>query len=299
MEGQAVTEIADLAREAAKVDVVEIAEGTVRDTPVTLLAVPTGNGGVNLVSIKAHLDEWRTAPERIKGIAKTLTTDAFVALVNRHKSDASAIFANLDVNAPSLTGVVDYHGLGHEPAWATHRITYAFPLSDEWKLWKGQNGKGLSQVEFAAFIEDHIADLASAIDQEMSSYEALFKTKFATPSDLITMSRGMEVKVDSRVKEVRTLQSGEAEIIFAEEHNDARGKKLVVPGLFVIAIPFFVGGEKDRLLCRLRYRVLEGRLTWFFQMYRPEIVMREFLERALVDVGRRTGLPTFEASPEV
>ena len=265
---------------------------------VRLAAVPLAHGGVSLVSLKPYVEEAREFPQRIKGTAKALTIDAFVDLMSRHKSVDSAVFGDLNVRAPSLTGVVDYHKVDHGPAWTGHRVSYAFPISDEWKTWREQNGKALSQSDWAVFIEDHIADLSAPLDQETSTYEPLFKTKFATPSDLITMSRGMEIHVDSRVKEHRTLQSGEAELVFDEAHNDAKGKRLVVPGLFVINIPFFMGGEADRIICRLRYRVREGQVVWFFQMYRPDVVVREFLERTLLDVGERTSLPTFEASPE-
>lgn len=298
MDNEGVKEIADLAREGASATLLPIAEQSVRDTAIPLIAMPNGAGGVDVISPKKLLDEWRTAPERIRGTAKASTVDAFIELLNRHKSGDSAVFADIVSKTPSLTGVVDYHTTKHEPAWCGHRISYAFPISDEWKKWAGADGKPMSQGDWAAFIEDNVADLSAPYDQEASTFEPLFRTKFATPADLVTMSRGMEISVEARVKEVRTLQSGEAEVLYEEVHNDGRGQKLVVPGLFVVSIPLFVGGEKDRVICRLRYRKADGRILWFFQMYRPEVTVREYLERTLVDIGDRTQLPVFEAAPE-
>ena len=298
MNNEGVKEIADLARAAAVVDIIEITEPTIRAEPIKLAAVPNGNGNVDLVSIKDKLDFWRTAPERIKGTAKALTIDAFVGLVDRHKSDESAVFGDLNIKAPTLTAVIDYHSLDHSPAWTVHRISYAFPLSQEWKIWQAADGTKMQQSEFGAFIEDHIAELTSPLDQEASTYEPLFRSKFATPSDLMTLSRGLEVCVEGKVKEIRILQSGEAEVSYEEVHKDGSGAKLVVPGLFVVSIPLFIGGEKERIIVRLRYRKVESRIVWIFQMYRADLLMREALERSLASVAERTGLPVFEAMPE-
>lgn len=298
MDNEGVKEIADLAREGTSVQVLNITEASIRPDPIQIIGVPAANGGVAVFSIKKQLDEWRTAPERIIGTARAGTIDAFVDLVSRHMNNNSAIFAQLDLAKPSLLAVIDYHGLDHGPAYLGHKISYTFPVSEEWKAWHGQNGEAMSQSAWASFIEDHIADLASPMDQESSTYEGLFKTKFATPSDLVTMSRGMEISVDARVKEVRTLQSGESEVVYEEVHKDGSGQKLIVPGLFVVNIPLFVGADKDRLICRLRYRKQGERIVWFFQMYRPDVVLRDFLERTVLDVEQRTSLPAYEATPE-
>jgi uncharacterized protein YfdQ (DUF2303 family) len=291
-----VKEIAELARRAELPAVLEITEKSIREEPIPVVGRWSG-GQLHLESLKNLLADWRDAPERIEGRAKADTLGSFVDLVNRHKNDDSAVFGNLGTR-PAFTAVIDYHTVDHSPKFGRHRIVYEFPLSPEWIAWQVMNGKPMSQSDWAAFIEEHIADLSSPYDAEKSQYEPLFQTTIASPSDLITMSRGMQIAVDARVKEVRNLQSGEAEIVYEEVHKDGSGQKLVVPGLFVLNLPLFVGSQPTRLVARLRYRRQDSKITWFYQLYRADLVLRAELQNAFDQVGTETGLPTFEAAPE-
>jgi uncharacterized protein YfdQ (DUF2303 family) len=293
-----IKEIDELSRQAAGVGIIGVIEPTIRAEPIPFASVPLAGGGSRVESIKSLLDAWRTAPEHIKGTAAADTLDAFVALVNRHKDDGSVLFGDLNVTAPVFTAVIDYHGLDHAPRFGQHRIAYKFPVSPEWTAWQAANGKTLSQSEWAYFIEEHVAELASPLDAEVTEFEMLFHTKIATPSELVTMSRGMQVAVEARVKEIRNIQSGEAEIIYDEVHRDGSGAKLVVPGLFVIKIPLFIGADPTRIIARLRYRKHDSKIVWFYQLYRADAVVRAELQNAFDDAAKETNLPAYEGSPE-
>lgn len=296
-ENNTVSQAAELGRAgAAKIEL--IVEPSVREDRIPVGRVVEKNGESKFVSVKSLLDEWRTIPERTKGSATLSTLASFVDLTNRHKNDDTAIFGSIDSSAPSLTAVIDYTTKAHEPRHGQHRVTYTFPLSPEWQAWRAMNGKSMTQLDWAAFIEEHIAELASPMDAERSQYEPTFQTKIALPTELVTLSRGMQINVEARVKDTRVLQSGESEIIYEEVHKDGAGQKLVVPGLFVIQIPMFLDGEPVRLLARLRYRRQEGRLTWFYQLYRPDIVLRARLKEDFDHVASETGLPVYEGRPE-
>ena len=292
-----VKQAAELARiGAATIELVGLPTGMVDDIPVGRLV--DKDGRTSFVSVKTLIDEWREHPEFTKGTAVLATLDSFIALVDRHKNDDTAIFGAIDVSAPSLTAVVDYTTRAHDPRHGRHRLTYPFPLSPEWKAWQAFNAKSMTQIEWAAFIEEHIAELSSPTDGERSEYERLFQTKIALPTELITLSRGMQINVEARVKDMRVLQTGESEIVYEEVHKDGAGQKLVVPGLFVIQVPLFVDGDPVRLLARLRYRRHDGKLTWFYQLYRPDIVLRAKLKDDFDRVAKETGLPVFEGKPE-
>lgn len=260
-----------------------------------IAAVMKGDGFM-LQSLEPFRAELRGAPKRVEGAAKVGTLESFVSLVNRHKDDSSAIFGDFD--APALMAVIDYHKLDHAPRFGRHRIRYGFPLSEEWKAWSAQNGKPMGQGEWAAFVEDRMADLASPLDQERATYEALFQTVIATPADLVTLARGLSIAVEAKMVDARVLQSGESQLLFEETHKNALGEKLTVPGLFVVRCSLFVGAEPTRLLARLRYRAKDGRVSWFYQLYRADEAVREGLRAALDRAGAETGLPVYEATPE-
>ena len=304
MDGESVKDFAAIAREN-KIGILPVEAPDIHSGPIPLALLRDEDGGFKIEGIKHLLEPWREFPERRIGTSRLLTLQSLIDLVNRHKDEGSAVFGDFaDATRPKISVVLDYHeASGGRPRHGTHRAEYAFPVSDEWRTWMAKNTAGdkvvsFDQAKFAAFLEDRIADLSSPYDQERTDYEPLFGVKFAGAHELLTLSRGLELNVTSKVKEFRNLQSGETQITFDEVHEDGKGKPIKVPGLFVVQIPLFVGGEKVRIITRLRYRKADGGVVWFFQMYRPDIIMRERVTADLAMVGEETGLPTFEGLPE-
>lgn len=243
---------------------------------------------------------YREHPQRKTGQAQAQTFDAFCALTERHKTADSVIFADMNWQKPSLTAIIDYHQ--NQPGGTAdngkHRVHYAFPLSEEWKKWLEMNGQPMKQQDFAWFLEDRILEVSSPAAEDQT-YEQQFGTKIALASQLVELSRGLNVRVDSVVKNAHTLQTGETSIQFEETHTDTAGQPLKVPGLFMLYIAPFFMGDKVRIPVRLRYRVLGGKVTWFYDIYRPDLFITEFVRATLFDARDRTGLPTYEGTPEM
>ena len=268
----------------------------------------------------AHLFEaYRERPSAKRGTATALTLKSFIDLVNRHQTPHSAIFAQTDWRKPSLLAVIDYHekatwpiddGSGvvmadgvagtyaPRPDNLEHRIAYAYPVSETWAAWVANNRQAMSQGDFAEWIEDHIADLSSPEDAEKIWLERDFQTTVTTPSGLIALSRGLQINVESKVKNVVTLQSGAAQLAFEEAHVGSDGKPLTIPGLFLLQVAPFFGGEAIRVPVRLRYRVSGGKVTWFYDMHRPDIYITGRLTDDIATVADKTGLPVYEGTPE-
>ncbi len=279
-----------------------------------------------IINLKPFFEAWRDRPSAKRGTATALTLQSFIDLTNRHHTPHSVVFADTDWRKPSLLAVIDYHEKGAEPVEGEigrpveaesaerleevvgtyaprpdnlrHRIVYAYPLSDTWKEWVRMNGEPMTQGEFAAWIEDHIADLSSPEDAERIWMERDFQTTVATPSALIQISRGLQINVEAKVKNIVTLQSGAAQIAFEENHLGSDGKPLVIPGMFLLQVAPFFGGDVVRVPVRLRYRVAGGVTKWFFAMHRPDLAITQRLTDDLLYVRRDTGLPVYEGAPE-
>lgn len=289
----------------------ELAE---KSTETKIVDVPTVGLGVGLppsvpmlwnhedqrvITVKAEIEQWRIRPERAVGTAKVDTLASFVDLINRHKTADTAIFARAQWPKPLLMAVVDYHKVDHEPAWGRHRISYEFPLTEEFTAWVNGNGKAMSQLDFAHFLEDHAAELAAPTEGEDNAFGKMFKERFATPAELITLSRGLEVFVGARIKRQERLQSGERVIEFTSENRDAEGKQIDVPGVFMISVPPFVDGGPVRIPARLRYRAGQGDVTWFYQLYRWEYWLRQQVKSDMEHAAMETALPAYEGAPEM
>lgn len=293
--------IADLATSAAEVQRIAIDTQELADEglPISVPVLWDPKAG-RVIGLKEFVEPYRVHPREKRGTAKALTLASFIHLVNRHKTDASAVFADTNWKKPSFTAVIDYHPASSNDARnGKHRVGYEFPLSEEWQAWVKMDGQPMSQLDFAAFLEDRIRELASPTDAEKNVLEQDYQTKIATPSALMTLSRGLQINVESKVKDIRNLQSGAAAIQFEEVHKDADGRPLEIPGLFLLNIAPFFMGEPVRIPVRLRYRKSGGSLVWFFQMVRPDEYVTRRVRLDLDEVAERTTLPCFEASPEM
>lgn len=250
-------------------------------------------------SLKPLLEELRIAPPRRKGTANVDTLDSFVELVNRHKDDQSAVFGKTCWPQPSLTAVLNYDAAGAEARFGDHRVVYNFPLTEEFKVWVGANGKAMEQEHFAAFLEEHSAELAAPLDTERNEYERLFGERMATPSEVVALSRHLEVFVAAHAKQGVRLQTGERTVEYSEQHQNAKGEAIVIPGVFMVSVPAFIDGDAVRIPARLRYRVSGGKVMWFYQLYRWEFFLREQVGHDLKEAAKRTELPAYEGAPEI
>jgi uncharacterized protein YfdQ (DUF2303 family) len=262
--------------------------------------------GLEVHSVKQYLDEYLNKPERRKGTARLTDLNSFKAHVNRFKDIDSTLFADNRVVSPSISCVFDYHRQGAEgsPRFGEHRAFYAFPLSKEWQAWTKINAQEMGQGDFAEVIENRISDVIAPSENTFSQNEHLKNLadllggSFASPQRLVELSRGLSVRSDDRVQQATNLSTGEAVIQYTSEHKDHEGQPLKVPNLFLIAIPVFESGPLYQIAVRLRYRVRNGGIKWFFELYRTDKVFDHAFDEACKDAATETGLPLFIGGPE-
>ena len=262
---------------------------------------PVGSLGGSVVDVAAQLGMWRTSPTRRRGVAQVETLESFVDLVNRHKDADSAIFGMLRGAFPHLRAVIDYHTLVKEPRFGDHHVVYQFPLSQEWQAWKAIDGKSMNQVQFSQWIEDHIHEFTTAEEGEVSEYENQLQLKFGSPHDLARVSRGISIHADLKVESATTLATGESQLAFSEAHTvkGSDAKPIKIPGLMMVQIPLFYGGDLIRIAARLRYERVGGAVNWKFLMFRADRILLSALEDAFARACADTELPGFAGSPEM
>lgn len=289
--GPAMTAAFNMAQQHMRPEIVAITE------PGTDLEVyvQVDKDGVHALP-ESLFDEYRTEPKRRRGVATLLDLDSFIAHVNRFSDNDTVIFADNRREAPKLTAVLDYHraGAASDPRFGNHRSTFAFPLSDEWKAWTGQDDTKMTMGDFARFLEDHIIDV---LPIPMISLEGASKLyvdtlggmgKVADPSKLMQMASEFQVFENSVVKSAQSLNSGETAIEFASEHMDAQGQKLVVPTMFVLGIPVFKGEAPYQVIARLRYRKSGSQITFWYELWRTDLVFDHAFDESISKVKAGT-----------
>ncbi len=293
--------IADLAGGGEHPRVLTVTDAGGRRADV--VATRDAEGAWELHGVKPLLDVYNVLPDRRRGSAMLSDLASFVAHVNRFKSSASAIFADDDRKAPRLVGVLDYHPAGgiEEADWCGHRAIYTFPLSDAWKAWIEVDRRPVGQQAFAEWVEARILDIADpavATTAARATATALGDLQLAAPARLLDLSRGLALRAGVAVKNVVNLQTGEMQVGYVTEHTDASGAPLKVPGAFVVAIQVFRGGALYHLVARLRYRLKDGSLSWFYELHGAERVFDHAFAEAIDTAGKNTGLPVFVGTPE-
>lgn len=263
---------------------------------------------------KEVFDPYRAAPERRTGTARMTRLDSFIAHVNRFKDNDSVIFARDDRTRPALTAVIDYHyavnvsgsdlSLPATARFGEHRTTFEFPLSDEWQAWAQNNAKPMSMTDFAQFLEDRIVDVETIeslddLNEDMRRFIGSIRSSgIASGSRLMELATHLHINENSVAKQAVNLASGEAQILFESQHTDATGAPVDVPGLFIICIPVFAHDGYYRLVARLRYRKQGGGISFWYELWRPDLVFDDAFDKACQRAADETGLPLLIGAPE-
>lgn len=259
-------------------------------------------------SLKKIFDEYLEKPERVKGIITARNLESFVGMTNRFKNENSMIFfdgrAQQKSISASLLAVLNYHPSGgddRDAEWSDHRVSYSLETSNELKTWLAKNGEAMSQADFAAFLENNAADLAMVSVDGHLGMKANFGSvtpAFATPSAIILLSRGIEIRANEKYHAAYRAENGTMNMQFTSQHEGTDGQPINVPQWFAVSVRIFEDGEVYTVPVRLRYRVKDGAVSWFYEIYR----MQDIFEGAFFDsvdkAAKQTALTICKGSPQ-
>ena len=174
--------------------------------------------------------------------------------------------------------------------WHDFGARYDFPATEAWTTWAAGHGAWLKQGEFAEFIETRLYDLSSPNrGEELSEAITRFlgviggddkNNKVATPSKLFELSRGLKITSEAKIEQRLDRNSGETTLVYAEEHSGPGGHPIKVPKMFYIRIPVFFGQAPALIGAILRYRVAGAGIVWSYELFAPDVVVKEQFEIA-------------------
>ena len=292
-------EIARIVRENTKPEMVAVDSST--SEKVNVMLVPDG---MSAKSTKSFFDELKEKPDRRQGTISIKRVSSFIDIVNRFKNENSVIFAKAQVSETSLAAhvkaIFDYHPEGGDVSQAEnlgHKAEYKFPTTHEFEKWLSLNNKGLDQEEFAYFLEKNVNALVEPEEND-KLFVSKLGAKFADPIDILELSRELEIYSRESLVQKHKTSSGERELKFTTEHTDASGTPLSIPDCFVIRVPIFEGGAPIRIVCQLRYRKREGKVTWYYEMYEVSTMLEQAFEASCEKIKEAVELPLFYGESE-
>ncbi len=216
-------------------------------------------------------------PRQTKAVATLSDCESFLAYVQRHTQERTVVWCDFDPQTYKLafTAVIDEHA--HSAAgWRKHRAQYQPAMSAEWLTWSGANKQSKGQIEFAEFIERHEPDIAT-------------QEGYPTSLQMLKMATEFEANSDKRIKSVVRLQGGGVRMDYVDDDNAETLAQMQVFEKFQIGIPVFWSGPGYRIDARLKYRHGQGKVSFWYELIRPdrvhEAAAKELIERVRAGIG--------------
>lgn len=233
------------------------------------------------------IDHINHEPQRMIGNIPLRDATSFITLFNRQKRGCSLIYASLD--PAGFIAVID-DLLSHENAldiegsidnYRDFRLEFKCPASREWKTWTGIDGKHLSQLTLAEFIEDNLPDIIEPDGATM--LDTCLEFEASETGAFVSKQR---------------LQCGDHELVWKKETAQGDSGKVKLPERIKIKIPIFENGAEFELEARLRFRIPNGRLELWFELVRPHKVLETAFHEVWERIAKETGATILLGSPE-
>ena len=231
---------------------------------------PVGEPGAGIFTVVPKnyevksLEDFLPHPLRIEENVSLQDADSFIAYVNSFKIGASRIF--FDVEDEEFTAILDYHDAA-QPSWCGHVATFKPRRSEEFKAWMDANRKQMTQIEFARFLEENLPDIVEP-----------------NSAELLQVALNFEAKKTVEFSSGARLNNGQIQFQYDEIVRGTTQKgTLEVPETFVLGIPIHVNGPAYRMQVRLRWRLQEGKLAFWYEIVRPH----RYVEDALAEIRDR------------
>lgn len=219
-------------------------------------------------------------PRRARGTRILHDAVSFIALVNRYTTPETQTYCNarFDLGHTVFVTTFNPHVSAVEPGWDDFRAIYNVPQSEEWKRWTAANKREFSQGEFALWIEDNVRDIAEG-------------EGYPSGSQMLEMALAFETTADSRLRSSVRLQSGGVEMTYIDQEDDATLQKMRMFDRFALGIAPFRSGQHYRVKARLRYRAKDGRVTFWYELIRPDLIVEDAVNDLAKLIAEQTARP--------
>ena len=227
------------------------------------------------------LEEFLPRPLRVRQEVALQDTDSFIAYVNDFKTvDVTRVFFNSE--AEEFTAVLDYHDNTDEASWCGHKADFKPRRSVEFTAWMASNRKQMTQVDFARFLEENMPDIVEPASAELLQVALTFEAK-------------KSAEFASGVR----LANGQIQLTYNEEiRGTVQTQKgtIEVPETFVLGVSIHVNGPAYRIPVRLRWRLQEGKVSFWYEIVRPTRFIDDALREILLRVATDTGIVVLAGS---
>jgi len=220
-------------------------------------------------------------PLRKRGTLALKDLASFVEYCKEQASSPSG-YIYADPDARTFTAVFNDHRLETVAGWRDHRATYKAEFTPEFQKWMGNDKQHKNQIAFAEFIEDNFVDIAGNDAQLM-----------------LDVATTIQAKTDINFSSSKRLENGQAQLTYNEVINAQAGANgaLTIPKTFSLGLRLFKNGAGYLLKARLKYRLQQGGVTFWYELDRPEKAIEDAFAGYVATVRDASGYTVLLGAP--
>ena len=228
---------------------------------------------------KNHVDLEKMLPDplRKRGTVILHDADSYIAYV---KDQGSMSKTRTYCETDYLKGMVKFTGILNDydeaPHWQDFRAIYEPQKSVEWNRWVASDKKPMTQIDLALFLEDNLKDIAG---------------DNPTGTEMLAMAQQLEIRQDFKVKSAVRLQSGGVNLEFIQNDDAGTIERMKVFDRFSIGIAPFFNGQAYKIDARLRYRVGQGEVKFWYELNRTDLTLQNATIDLITKVRETSGFP--------
>ncbi len=229
----------------------------------------------------ADMERFMSTPTRKRGTVSVSDSRSFNDYLIRHGNESeSVIYADIDAEESRLnmTAVINDHTHNvHLAGWQDHRCVFQPKQAVEWKRWLTKDGVSMNQSDFATFLEDNLGDIASV-------------EGMPTGTQMLTMALQFEANSEKRLRSTINTQSGGTQFEYVDEETKETRTTMTVFQRFTIGVPVFQGSKSAYpIVARLKYRAKDGKVNFWFELIRPDLVFKTAADEETSLISAATG----------
>lgn len=244
----------------------------------TLVNVPAGYAQKDITDI---IEKANPTPNRKRGTVALQALESLILFVKEQNSSATG-YIYADQANRKITAV--FNDNRHEAAagWRDHRAVYTAEFTPEFAKWFNADGKKFDQAEFAEFVEDNFADISAPFADQ-----------------LLEVATTISAKTGITFSSSKRLDNGQVQLVYSETINTQAGANgaMEIPRAFDLGLRIFKNGTGYALKARLKYRLGQGSVKFWFELDRVEKAIEDAFNGYVAEVSEQSGYTVLLGTP--
>lgn len=154
--------------------------------------------------------------------------------------------------------------------------------------WLMHDEKGFTQEEFALFLDKHINDVVAYESEKDVDYLG-----YPSKAELYNFVTTLEDSKGQKFSRKVNIQNGDVSVSLERESDDGTKQRLKMFERFAINLQLYEGFPVYRVTAKLRFRVNNGQVAFFYDIEGLEELFIENRNWAVGQIKEATGLPVF------